>query len=111
MTAAEIRLLAAEGDLRSNPPQVATAAALIDVSRVGKGQMKPLAGVITDTLMSVPGMDATYVPASRSCVPRVPDAASPRRPYTKRKSGNIWEPLKGEYRMEAASTGHGRGVF
>ena len=107
MTAAEIRLLAAEGYLRSNPPQVATAAALIDVSRVGKGQMKPLAGVITDTLMSVPGMDATYVPASRSCVPRVPDAASPSRPYTKSKCGNIWDALKWEYRMETAYTGYG----
>src|SRR5213594_189230 len=111
MTAAEIRLLAAEGYLRSNPPPVATAAALIDVSRVGKGQMKPLAGVITDTLMSVPGMDATYVPASRSCVPRVPDAASPSRPYTKSKCGNIWDALKWEYRMETAYTGYGMWFF
>jgi len=36
---------------------IAAAAALIDVSRVGKGRMKALAGVITDSLMPVPGMD------------------------------------------------------
>ncbi|PYP16933.1 MAG: hypothetical protein DMD52_06430 [Gemmatimonadetes bacterium] len=111
MTMMEIKLLQAEGYLRSNPPQIVLADSLIDISRVGKGQMKPLKGVITDTLMPVPGMDAAYVAGSRSCVPRVPDAASPGRPYTKTKCGNLWDALKWEYRLETAYTGYGMWFF
>src|SRR2546430_9892484 len=84
MTAAEIRLYAAEAQLRLG--NVAAAAALIDVSRVGNGKLKPLAGVITDSLMPVPGMDSVYVAGSRSCVPRVPDAAAG---YKRAKCGTI----------------------
>ncbi len=106
MTAAEIRLYAAEGQLRVGT--VAAAAALIDVTRVGKGRMKPLSGVITDSLMPVPGMDNTYVAGSRSCVPRVPDAAAA---YKRAKCGTIWDALKWEYRLETAYTGYGMWFF
>ncbi len=106
MTAAEIRLYAAEGQLRLG--NVAAAAALIDVSRVGNGKLKPLAGVITDSLMPVPGMDSVYVAGSRSCVPRVPDASAG---YKRAKCGTIWDALKWEYRMETAYTGYGMWFF
>jgi hypothetical protein len=102
MTAAEIRLYAAEGQLRLG--NVAAAAALIDASRVGNGKLKPLAGVITDSVMTVPGMDSVYVAGSTSCVPRVPDAAAG---YKRAKCGTIWDALKWEYRMETAYTGYG----
>src|ERR1051325_11126465 len=106
MTAAEIRLYAAEGQLRLG--NVAAAAALINVSRVGNGKLKPLAGVITDSLMPVPGMDSTYVAGSGSCVPRVPDAAAG---YKRAKCGTIWDALKWEYRMETAYAGYGMWFF
>lgn len=106
MTAAEIRMYAAEGQLRLG--NIAAAAALIDVSRVGNGRMKPLTGVITDSLMPVPGMDSLYVAGSRSCVPRVPDPAAA---YKRAKCGTIWDALKWEYRMETAYTGYGMWFF
>ena len=98
MTRAEIRLLAAEGYLRTG--NVAQAAILIDSSRVGKGVLPGLAGVITDTVTAVPG--------GAACVPRVPDAA---QAYKKAKCGNIWEALKWEYRLETAYTGYGMWFF
>src|SRR3989442_11512113 len=94
MTRAEIRLLAAEGYLPTG--NVAQAAVLIDSSRVSKGGLPPLAGVITDASQVVPGGTA--------CVPRVPD---PAQNYQKTKCGNIWEALKWEYRLETAYTGYG----
>jgi len=100
MTRAEIRLLAAEGYLRAG--NVAQAAILIDSSRVGKGVLPALAGVITDTLTAVPGGTA--------CVPRVPDPASTPA-YARSKCGNIWEALKWEYRLETAYTGYGMWFF
>jgi len=100
MTRAEIRLLAAEGYLRAG--NVAQAAILIDSSRVGKGVLPELAGVITDTVTAVPGGTA--------CVPRVPDPASAPA-YAKSKCGNIWEALKWEYRVETAYTGYGMWFF
>src|SRR2546422_996620 len=96
MTRAEIRLLAAEGYLRTG--NVAQAAILIDSSRVGKGVLPALAAVITDTLTAVPGGTA--------CVPRVPDPASSPA-YAKTKCGNLWEALKGEDRLAARYTGCG----
>jgi hypothetical protein len=99
MTRAEIRLLAAEGYLRT--PNVAQAAVLIDSSRVGKGQLPSLVTAgIADTLTPVPGVTA--------CVPRVPDAA---QNYQGTKCGNIWEALKWEYRMETAFAGYGMWFF
>ncbi|OLC04899.1 MAG: hypothetical protein AUH45_02085 [Gemmatimonadetes bacterium 13_1_40CM_69_22] len=98
MTRAEIRLLAAEGYLRTG--NVAQAAVLIDSSRVSKGGLPALAGVITDASQVVPGGTA--------CVPRVPD---PAQNYQKTKCGNIWEALKWEYRLETAYTGYGNWYF
>ncbi|HVH69314.1 MAG TPA: hypothetical protein VM716_15705 [Gemmatimonadales bacterium] len=106
MTVAEIRLYAAEAQLRLG--NVGAAAALIDVTRVGKGRMKPLSGVITDSLMPVPGMDTLYVAGSRSCVPRVPDATAG---YKRARCGRIWDALKWEYRMETAYAGYGMWFF
>jgi hypothetical protein len=101
MTAAEIRLYAAEGYIRTgNIPQ---AAKLINVSRVGNGKLLALdtTGVIlTDTLTAVPG--------GTGCVPRVPDAAAA---YKRAKCGTIWDALKWEYRMETAYTGYGMWFF
>ena len=108
MTAAEIRLLAAEGYLRQG--QVALAAGLIDSSRVSKGQLSSLvtAGIV-DTVMRVPGVNG--VQGSNSCVPRVPDPAAGAGAYKGTKCGNIWDALKWEYRMETAYTGYGMWFF
>jgi len=108
MTAAEIRLLAAEGYLRQG--QVALAAGLIDSSRVSKGQLSSLvtAGIV-DTVMRVPGVNG--VQGSNSCVPRVPDPAAGAGAFKATKCGNIWDALKWEYRMETAYTGYGMWFF
>jgi hypothetical protein len=98
MTRAEIQLLAAEGQLRTNT--VPPAALRIDGSRVAKGRLPALAGVVTDTVSAVPGLGA--------CVPRVPDAA---QGFKKSKCGTIWDALKWEYRMETAYTGYGMWYF
>ncbi len=101
MTAAEIRLYAAEGYIRTgNIPQ---AARLIDVSRVGNGKLPALdtTGVaLPDTLTAVPG--------GTGCVPRVPDVA---QGYKRTKCGAIWDALKWEYRMETAYAGYGMWFF
>src|SRR6266540_1408964 len=68
ITRAEIRLLAAEGYLRTG--QVAEAVARIDSSRTLVGGLPALAG-ITDTVTAVPG--------GATCVPRVPDATQAYR--------------------------------
>ncbi len=103
MTRSELRLLAAEGQLRLG--NVAAAAVLIDSSRVGKGALPALAGVITDTVTPVPG--------GTGCVPRVPDPnpAAPTLPFHKAKCGTIWDALKWEYRMETAYVGYGMWFF
>ncbi|HKW42033.1 MAG TPA: hypothetical protein VJN39_12355 [Gemmatimonadales bacterium] len=101
MTAAEIRLYAAEGYIRTN--NIPQAAKLINVSRVGKGLLPALdtLGVtLTDTLTAVPG--------GTGCVPRVPDPAAA---YKRAKCGTIWDALKWEYRMETAYTGYGMWFF
>lgn len=99
MTVAEIRLLAAEGQLRIG--NVGAAAALIDVSRVGRGGLPSLVTAgIADTLTPVPGVT--------SCVPRVPD---PAQGYKKSRCGTIWGALKWEYRLETAYTGYGMWFF
>ena len=99
MTRAEIRLLAAEGNLRLG--QFAAAAVRIDSSRVLKGGLPALVpAAIVDTSAVVPG--------GVSCVPRVPDQA---QSYRATKCGNIWDALKWEYRIETAYTGYGNWYF
>jgi hypothetical protein len=98
MTASEMRLLAAEGNLRTN--NIGQAARLINVSRVGVAGLPPLDTLALDTLAAVPGGTA--------CVPRVPD---PAQGYAKSKCGNIWDALKWEYRMETMYAGYGKWFF
>ena len=98
MTAAEIRLLAAEGYLRTG--DINRGVTLINVSRVAKGGLPALDPLAADTTALVPGGSA--------CVPRVPD---PAQGYRKTKCGNIWDALKWEYRMETAYTGYGMWYF
>src|SRR5206468_11667538 len=64
MTRAEIRLLAAEGYIRTG--NIAAATVRIDSSRVTIGLLPKLNAVVTDTTSAIPGGTA--------CVPRVPDA-------------------------------------
>jgi hypothetical protein len=97
ITRVELDLLAAEGYLRGG--NVAAAAAKIDITRVGRGELPALTGVVTGVEQPVPG-DAM-------CVPRVP--APPL--YTSTVCGNIWEALKWEKRMETAFTGVGQWFF
>jgi len=97
ITKAEMELLAAEGYLRTG--NLVAAAAKIDVTRVGRGQLPPLTGVITSTTQPVPG--------GVSCVPHVP--APPA--YDAATCGTIWEAMKWEKRMETAFTGYGQWFF
>jgi hypothetical protein len=96
MTRAEMRLLAAEGYIRTN--QVALAGSLIDSTRVTKGGLPSVAG-ITDATSPVPGGSA--------CVPRVPQP--PR--FTSTGCGTILEALKWEKRLETAFIGYGSWYF
>jgi len=96
MTLAEMKLLAAEGYVRTN--QVALAGPLIDFSRVGKGNL-PSVSAITDLTTPVPG--------GTSCVPRVPQGPN----FTSTACGNIFEALKWEKRMETAYIGYGSWYF
>jgi hypothetical protein len=96
ITKAEVDLLAAEGYLRTG--DIAAAAAKIDVTRVGRGQLPALAGVIASATQPVPG--------GTNCVPRVPvNANGPT------VCGTIWEAMKWEKRMETAFTGYGQWYF
>ena len=105
MTASEIRLLSAEGNIRcalgfATTPctgTVARAMTLINVSRVAAGL--PGLAAITDTLTAIPGTN---------CVPRVPSQAANFRAS---KCGNIWDAMKYEYRLETAYTGYGMWFF
>jgi hypothetical protein len=92
MLKAEIDLLAAEGYLRTN--RVAEAAAKIDLTRVARGGLPKLSGVITDATQLVP----TSTPGGRDCVPRVPQGPN----FTTTACGNIFEAMKWEKRMEVA---------
>jgi hypothetical protein len=97
ITKAEMDLLAAEGYLRAG--NISAAASRIDATRVGRGQLPALSGVITSANDPVPG--------GQTCVPRVP--APPA--YTSTKCGDIWEAMKWEKRMETAYTGYGQWYF
>jgi len=96
MTLAEMKLLAAEGYIRTN--QVALAGPLIDYSRVAKGNLPSVAG-ITDL--------STPVPGGAGCVPRVPQPPS----FTSTACGNLLEALKWEKRMETAFIGYAAWYF
>ena len=100
MTRAELRLLAAEGYIRTG--NVAAAAARIDSSRTTNGGL-PSILAFTDTVALLPG--------GVSCVPRVPDPAAVAGPYKATKCGNLWDALKWEYRMETVFTGYGMWYF
>jgi hypothetical protein len=105
MTAAEIRLLAAEGYIRT--ANFAAAIPLINKTRAdttggnttARGWLPPL--TVADTTTPVPGGNA--------CVPRIP-APPYTAPFTTR-CGTLWDALKWEYRMETAYTGYGTWFF
>lgn len=97
ITKAEMDLLAAEGYLRTG--NIAAAAAKIDVTRAGRGQLPALFGAITSASDPVPG--------GTNCVPRVPIGPT----YTSTACGSILEAIKWEKRMETAYTGFGQWYF
>lgn len=99
ITAAEIRLLAAEGYLRLPAPNFTEAINRINVSRNGIGNLLLIPTTITDTVAVVPG--------GNSCVPKIPVMTTPRT----LKCGNVWDALKYEFRMETAYTGYGTWFF
>jgi len=90
---AENDLLADEGYIRKS--DIASAATLIDKTRVANGKLPPLSGAVATATDPVPGGNA--------CVPRVP--VGPSGPTA---CGNIMEALKYEYRVETYFTGYGQ---
>ena len=78
----EMDLLAAEGYIRTG--NIAAAAAKIDISRVARGGLPALTGVVTTTSDPVPG--------GASCVPRVPVGPN----FTSTACGDIMEAMKWE---------------
>ena len=101
MTAAEIRLLAAEGYLRQN--MFTLAIPLINATRVDS-----LRGALVDTIPLTIADTNTVIPGGARCVPRVPDAA---QAFKKTKCGNVWDALKWEYHLETMYTGYGMWYF
>jgi hypothetical protein len=98
LPAAVVRLLAAEGYLRTG--NFTLGIDRINVSRRAKGVLDSIPNTIADT--------ATVVPGGAGCVPRVPDIA---QSYRGTKCGNVWDAMKWEYRMESAYTGYGNWYF
>lgn len=96
MTVPEMKLLAAEGYIRTN--RVSTAGPLIDFSRVARGGLPQVTGIsnLTDP-----------VPGGSSCVPRVPQPPT----FNSAACGNILEALKWEKRLETAFIGYGSWYF
>jgi len=90
MTAAEMNLLQAEGQLVAG--NFAAAAALIDLTRVGHGGLPALVGSVPD--------GTTLVPGGANCVPRIPVGPS----FTSSACGNMMEALKYEKRIETQYT-------
>jgi len=101
MTRAEIRLLAAEGYIRTG--NIAAATLRIDSSRVNIAVLPKLNAVVTDTTSAIPGGTA--------CVPRVPDENATAGPYKGTRCGRLWDALKWEYRLETMYTGYGMWYF
>jgi len=113
MTAAEIRLIAAEGYFRrGGAGDFAQMINRINVSRrdtvggvvAGPGFLPAIPNTITDTLTPVPG-------TLTSCIPKVPDPNHALGPYKGYKCGNVWDALKYEFRLETAYTGYGNWFF
>jgi len=98
ITAAEMNLLSAEGELRAG--NFATAAQLIDLTRTAARSGLP--GLVANGVNN----GTTPVPGGASCVPRVPTSAS--GPTV---CGNMMEALKYEFRMETMTTGWGHWYF
>ena len=90
----ELDLLVAEGYIRTG--DFVRAAQKIDLSRVGRGGLPALSGVVTDL--------ATPVPGGVGCVPRVPVGPT----FTTTACGNIMEAMKYEKRTETAYTSFAR---
>jgi hypothetical protein len=97
ITKAEMNLLAAEGYYRTG--NLAVAASRIDITRVGRGGLPAVSGVVTTTTQPVPG--------GASCVPRVPQGPA----FTTTACGTLFEALKWEKRMETAWTGFAQWFF
>jgi len=94
---AENDLLAAEGYIRTG--NIAAAAAKIDISRVARGGLPALSGVVLTASDPVPG--------GASCVPRVPQPPN----FTSTACGTILEAMKWEKRMETAYSAFGAWFF
>jgi len=96
---AEMRLLRAEAALRAS--NWALAATLIDSTRVRRGRLPALSGVIVNGTTPVPGGSA--------CVPNVPPGNAPNGEpsytWAAPSCGTIWDALKWEKRLETAYTG------
>ena len=123
LTAAEIRLLAAEGYFRAD-----NFVEMINRINVSRGRLVNLVtardttivGIdttITDVVTSVAVLDTlpntiadtlTVIPGGASCVPKVPDPAQNYQGY---KCGSVWDALRYEYRMETAFIGYGNWFF
>jgi len=101
MTRAEIRLLAAEGYIRTG--NIAAATVRIDSSRFSVGGLPRLNPTVVDTTSAIPGGTA--------CVPRVPDANAAAGAYKGTRCGRLWDALKWEYRLETMYTGYGMWYF
>lgn len=101
----ELDLLMAEGYIRTG--DFASAAAKIDITRVGRGGLPALSGVVLDATTPVPGTPG--VPGGPACVPRVPVRGAGTS-YTT-VCGNIMEAMKHEKRMETAYTSFARGYI
>jgi hypothetical protein len=102
MTAAEIRLLAAEGYFRQG--NFTEMINRINTSRTAVGQLTAIPNTITDTVAVVPG-------TITSCVPKVPDPNHALGAWKGYKCGNVWDALKYEFRLETAYTGWGNWYF
>ena len=98
MTVAEMNGLIAEAAIRGG--DIATAAQAIDRTRVSRGGLPALTGVITSATQDVPG--------GSTCVPRIPVRTGTT--FTT-KCGNILEAMKWEKRMEMAYINYGAWFF
>lgn len=98
MTLVENRMLQAEAAIRTG--DLPTAATLIDQSRVARGGLPALSGVITTLAQPVPG--------GASCVPRIPVRTGATFSTV---CGNILEAMKWEKRMETAYINFGAWFF
>jgi hypothetical protein len=101
MTAAEIRLLAAEGYFRNG--NFTLMIDRINISRTTVGQLPAIPNTIADT--------ATVIAGGQQCVPKVPDVNHVLGAYRGWKCGNVWDALKYEFRLETAYTGYGNWFF